>query len=36
MDVEDDHDEEEMEYVKLDNERERHYRMVFEDNDGGA
>ena len=24
-----------MEYLKIDNERERHRRMVFEDNDGG-
>ena len=35
-DVEDDHDEEEMEDVKLDDERERHWRMVFEENYGGV
>ena len=28
-------DEEDMEYVKLDNKRDRHWRMVFEENDGG-
>ena len=33
-DVEDYTDEEEMEYFKLDDEREHHWRMVFEDNDG--
>ena len=27
---------EEMGYVNLDNERERHWRMVFKDNDGGV
>ena len=35
-DVEDDPDEEEMDDVNLDNERERHWRMVFEDNGGGV
>ena len=25
-----------MEYVKLDNEREQHWRMVFEENNGGV
>ena len=35
-DVEDDPDEEEMDDVNLYNERERHWRMVFEDNDGGV
>ena len=25
-----------MDYVNLDNKRERHWRMVFEDNDGGV
>ena len=25
-----------MEYVNLDDDRERHWRMVFEDNDGGV
>ena len=34
--VEDGPDEEEMEYVKLYYERERHCRMVFKDNDGGV
>ena len=33
--VEDDPVEEEMDYVNLDDKRERHWRMVFEDNDGG-
>ena len=33
--VEDGPDEEEMEYVKLYDERERHWRMIFEENDGG-
>ena len=28
--------EEEMEYVKLDEEREHHWRMVSKDNDGGV
>ena len=36
MDVENDTDEEEMGDVNLHDERERHWRMVFEDNDGGA
>ena len=31
-----DPDEEEVEDVRLDNERERHWRMFFEDNDGGV
>ena len=35
-DVEDDPDEENMEDVNLEGERERHWRMVFEDNDGGV
>ena len=35
-DVEDDPDEEEMDNVNLDDERERHWRMVFEYNDGGV
>ena len=35
-DGEDDPDEEEMEDVKLYDERERHWKMVFEDNDGGV
>ena len=35
-DVEDDPDGEEMDNVNLDDERERHWRMVFEDNDGGV
>ena len=34
--MEDDHDEEEMDDVNLDDERERHWRMVFEENDGGV
>ena len=33
-DVDDDTDEEEMAYINLDDERERHWRMVFEDNGG--
>ena len=33
-DVEDDPDEEEMDNINLDDERERHWRMVFEENDG--
>ena len=36
MDVEDDTDEEEMDKVNIDNERDRHWRMVFEDNEGGV
>ena len=31
-----DPDEEEMDDVNLDDERERHWRMVFEDNDVGV
>ena len=34
--MEDNTDEEDMETVNLDNERERHWRMVFEDNVGGV
>ena len=34
--MEDDTDEEYMEDVNLDNEREGHWGMVFEDNDGGV
>ena len=36
VDVVQDNDEEEMEGVKLDYVREHHWRMVFEDNYGGA
>ena len=36
MDVEYDTDEEDMEDEKLDNEREHHWRKLFEDNDGGV
>ena len=35
-DVEDDPDEEDMEDVKLDDEKERHWRVVYGDNDGGV
>ena len=35
-DVEDDTNEEEMDDANLDNERERHWKMVFEDNGGGV
>ena len=35
-DVEDDPDEKEMDDVNLDEEMECHWRMVFEDNDGGV
>ena len=35
-DVEDDPDEQEMEDMKLDDDTERCWRMVFEDNDGGV
>ena len=35
-DVEDDPAEEDMDDANLDDERERHWRMVFEDNDGGV
>ena len=31
-----DPDEEEIDYVVLDDERERHWHMVFEDNNGGV
>ena len=34
--MEDDPDEEEIDHVHLYNNRERHWRMVFEDNDGGV
>ena len=34
--MDDDHDEEEMDDVNLDDERERHWRMVLEDNDVGV
>ena len=34
--MEDDPGEEDMDDFNLDNERERHWRMVFEDNDGGV
>ena len=35
-DVEDDPYEEEMDDVNLDDDRERHWRMMFEDNDVGV
>ena len=35
-DVEDDPDEEDMDDVNRDNGRERHWRMVSEENDGGV
>ena len=35
-DVEDDPDEEDMENISIDDDRERHWRMVFKDNDGGV
>ena len=35
-DVEDDPDEEQMDGVNLDDDRERRFRMVFEYNDGGV
>ena len=35
VDVDDDPDEEEMDDVNLDDKRERHWRMVFEENYGG-
>ena len=35
-DVEDDPDEEDMDDANLDDERERHWRMVFEENEGGV
>ena len=34
--MEDDTDEEEMEDANLDDERERHWRMVFKENDVGV
>ena len=34
--MEDDPDEEDTDDVNLDDERERHWRMVFEENDGGV
>ena len=34
--MEDDPDEKKMDGVHLDDDRERHWRMVFEDNDGGV
>ena len=34
--MEDDPDEEDIDYFNLDNMRERHWRVVFEDNDGGV
>ena len=34
--MEDDPDEEEMDNLNIDDERELHWRMVFEDNDGGV
>ena len=34
--MENDSDKEEMDDVNLDNERERHWRIVFEENNGGA
>ena len=36
MDAKDDPDEEDMENVNLDNKRERHWGMVFEENNGGV
>ena len=36
VDMEDDPNENEMDGVNLDNERERHWRMVFDDNDEGV
>ena len=36
MELVDDPDEEEMDNINLDDERECHWRMVFEDNDGGV
>ena len=36
VDMEDSPDEEDMDDVNLDDERERHWRVVFEDNDGGV
>ena len=34
--MEDEYDGEEMDDINLNNERERHWRVVFEDNDGGV
>ena len=34
--MEDDPDEEDMDDINLDDKRERHWRMVFEDNGGGV
>ena len=34
--MEPDPDEEDMEYVKLDDKKDRKWRIVFEDNDGGV
>ena len=34
--MDDDTDEEDMDNVNLENDRERHWRMMFEDNDGGV
>ena len=34
--MEDDPDEEEMDDLNIDDERERHWRMVFKDNEGGV
>ena len=36
VDVEDDPDEEDMDNANLDDKMERHWRMVFEENDGGV
>ena len=36
VDVDNDPDEYEMDDINLENKRERHWRMVFEDNDGGV
>ena len=36
MDLDLDPDEEDMGYVKLHNERERHWRIFFKDNEGGV
>ena len=35
-DMEDDPFKEEIEYINLDDERERHWRMIFKENDGGV
>ena len=34
--MEDDPDEEDMDNLNIDNKRESHWRIVFEDNDGGV